>query len=343
MINEVYLVKFLAQIYNLCVTDISTLADVKQVCTLILTFVFIFQLTFGGMAFVEYMAPFPVYAQGSNGFAELYVEPSKLAIDDVATITVICPPSSVSPTTGNSVRLAHSPYDAAFAEVITPLEVELTETNPGHFDNAKYIWTWHRFEGFALPDGRVRFEVQYPIGESGFETHQWQPANHDFPIGEAFPGTMEGQYQVTAQCFYGLGTTDGHALSAPAEQFAVSAQSSERIVLTSLEVVNDEGMKLSHLIVGSKVVVQSSVTNTQEKKQPFIYIVQIKDKHGFTVSLSWLKDEPAAKELNKVSQSWVPEKAGYYRIEVFLWDSLDKPTPLSPALKRAVICYPSII
>lgn len=287
------------------------------------------------------ITPFhPAYAKGSGVSVDLSAVPSELTTGNVVTITLICPPTSASPTTGNTAILAHASHDTAFTQVITPLEVQLVKANASNFEKAGYIWTWHKSDGITLSDGRIKFEAQYPVGAAGSKTYQWHPANTDFPVNDRFPGTnLEGQYQVIAQCLYGPGTPDGHALSAPIQQFVISKGLPPRIAITDLKIVNELGTVLSYISVGSKAMIRSTITNLQSEKQPFVYIVQIKDADEVTVSLSWLKDELPAKKLSETVQSWVPKEGGNYRIQVFIWDGLDNPLPLSPVIKKATICY----
>lgn len=104
----------------------------------------------------------------------------------------------------------------------------------------------------------------------------------------------------------------------------------ERAVASDIELVDQTGAALTDVTVGSQVLIQSEVTNSQTKKQPFAYIVQIKDDNDVTVSLSWVTGEIPAKDSLKAAQSWIPDAAGDYTIEVFVWASVDIPDPLSP-------------
>jgi len=61
-----------------------------------------------------------------------------------------------------------------------------------------------------------------------------------------------------------------------------------------------------------------------------VYIVQIKDDEDVTVSLSWVQSKLGKGESGSFSQSWVPDRVGHYRVETFVWRSLDNPLALSP-------------
>jgi len=108
------------------------------------------------------------------------------------------------------------------------------------------------------------------------------------------------------------------------------APASEPVLLNSF------GESVTQVFTGEQVLIQSEVANKQDKKQPFTYIVQVKDSSGITMSLSWVISElPASDSLN-VAQSWLPTVAGQYTVEIFVWESLQNPTALSPSRVKNV-------
>jgi hypothetical protein len=106
--------------------------------------------------------------------------------------------------------------------------------------------------------------------------------------------------------------------------------STQRAPAAEPVLVNSFGEKVSQVFTGEQLLIQSEVTNSQSKKQPFAYIVQVKDSEGITVSLSWVTSELPPGESLKVAQSWLPSTPGNYSIEIFVWESLTNPTALSP-------------
>jgi len=106
--------------------------------------------------------------------------------------------------------------------------------------------------------------------------------------------------------------------------------STQRAPAAEPVLVNSFGEKVSQVLTGEQLLIQSEVTNSQSKKQPFAYIVQVKDSEGITVSLSWVTSELPPGESLKVAQSWLPSTPGNYSIEIFVWESLTNPTALSP-------------
>lgn len=95
------------------------------------------------------------------------------------------------------------------------------------------------------------------------------------------------------------------------------------------KLLNSLGEAVIHVRTGEQLMIQSEITNTQTKKQPFAYIVQVKDVKGITVSLSWITSELPPNESLRVAQSWLPLTPGNYTIEIFVWESLTSPMPLS--------------
>jgi hypothetical protein len=77
-----------------------------------------------------------------------------------------------------------------------------------------------------------------------------------------------------------------------------------------------------------------AVHNNQEYEQDFVFIIQIKEKDGSIVSLSWIGGQLTPNQDLEVSQSWSPTKSGKYSIETFVWSSLSNPLPLSDTLKQ---------
>ena len=110
----------------------------------------------------------------------------------------------------------------------------------------------------------------------------------------------------------------------------------ERAPASEPVLVDSNGQSVSQVLTGQQVIIQSEVVNAQSKKQPFVYIVQVKDSNGVTVSLSWLAAELPANDSLKVTQSWLPLASGGYRVEIFVWESFDKPTVLSSSRLMSV-------
>ena len=96
----------------------------------------------------------------------------------------------------------------------------------------------------------------------------------------------------------------------------------------------DMGSSISE---GQQVQVSTKLTNQQERKQQFVYIIVVKDAEGGTVSsLSWVTGHIEAGQSLSVSTSWMPEAAGLYDVTAFVWESFVSPSALSPPSQIAV-------
>ena len=100
------------------------------------------------------------------------------------------------------------------------------------------------------------------------------------------------------------------------------------------KVVNTAGTTLdaSAISTGSLIVVETTVTNDAPVAQDFAYIVQIKDASGVIVMFNFQTGELATGATLNPGISWVPTTSGAYTIEIFVFESLATPSPLSEQL-----------
>ncbi len=74
--------------------------------------------------------------------------------------------------------------------------------------------------------------------------------------------------------------------------------------------------------VDQQFQISADITNNQEKSQNFVYLVQIKDKTGFVVSLGWISGQLTPDQKLSPSLSWSPEKSGEFTAEIYVWEGL---------------------
>ena len=84
--------------------------------------------------------------------------------------------------------------------------------------------------------------------------------------------------------------------------------------------------------VDQQVQIVSDLANSQDRMQSFAYLVQIQDSEGVTVSLSWITGALSPNQRLSPALSWTPQNAGLYTAEIFVWESITNPDPLSPPL-----------
>jgi len=78
----------------------------------------------------------------------------------------------------------------------------------------------------------------------------------------------------------------------------------------------------NNLSVGQQIQISADITNNQDKSQNFVYIVQIKNKTGFVVSVGWISGQLTPDQTFSPSLSWTPNKSGEFTAEIFLWGGL---------------------
>lgn len=148
--------------------------------------------------------------------------------------------------------------------------------------------------------------------------------------------TLPQPVQLSAD---GVTTRDSKSMVA-ASTLGKQIPSIQRAPASDPILLNAFGETLMQVSKGDQVLIQSQVVNMQNRKQPFAYIVQVKDSNGSTASLSWLTAVLPPNDSLKASQSWLPLTDGQYTIEIFVWESIDNPTALSPVKTMNVRVMP---
>jgi len=74
--------------------------------------------------------------------------------------------------------------------------------------------------------------------------------------------------------------------------------------------------------VNQQIQISADITNNQEKSQNFVYLVQLKNKTGFVVSLGWISGQLTPDQKLSPSLSWTPNNSGEFTAEIFVWEGL---------------------
>jgi hypothetical protein len=114
--------------------------------------------------------------------------------------------------------------------------------------------------------------------------------------------------------------------------FALSFAVTDDTVLQDAKLVSDDNT----VEVDNQVMIVADLSNGQDRNQKFAYIVQILNENDIVVSLSWLTGSLSAYQTFSPAQSWTPTQAGTYTVQIFVWESVDNPTPLSHPLLLTV-------
>ena len=95
----------------------------------------------------------------------------------------------------------------------------------------------------------------------------------------------------------------------------------ERATIADPKLVNAFGASIGNNVnVDQQIQISSDITNNQEKSQKFNYLVQIKDQKDVVVSFAWFSGELNPHQEWNTSVFWVPEIAGEYIAEIFVWE-----------------------
>jgi hypothetical protein len=123
-----------------------------------------------------------------------------------------------------------------------------------------------------------------------------------------------------AKCTIELATKIGQALS-----------KTEQVPAGTPEIVDTAGNAFASPSVGDVVIVQASITNDDDVAHTVTFIVQVKDASGVIVNQGWVRDiELATDESQTPGLSWIPDSAGTYTAEVYVWTSISEAEALSP-------------
>ena len=110
----------------------------------------------------------------------------------------------------------------------------------------------------------------------------------------------------------------------------------ERAPAANARVVDAFGNALAEVSVDQQVQITADLANGQDREQSFAYLVQVQDGNGVTVSLAWITGSLAAGQSFSPALSWIPDSAGTYTATVFVWESVDNPTALSPPVSETI-------
>ena len=110
----------------------------------------------------------------------------------------------------------------------------------------------------------------------------------------------------------------------------------ERVTLSDVYLADRSGSPVQEIRAESSFQIVGTVHNNQNFEQPFVYIIQIKNQEDITMEISWIQGELSANQTLQVSQSWMPDSAGEYKVETYVWHSLADTLPLAPNLSMTV-------
>lgn len=106
----------------------------------------------------------------------------------------------------------------------------------------------------------------------------------------------------------------------------------ERIVAKNPRLLDSFGNSIEKILMDQDVQISADLINEQEIDQKFAYLVQITDLEGNQVSLASISGTLSSGQSLSPSLSWKPSSPGKFVATIFVWESVDNPTALSPPL-----------
>lgn len=100
--------------------------------------------------------------------------------------------------------------------------------------------------------------------------------------------------------------------------------------------VISEDSKPKTVEAGKQIQIAADLRNNQDIQQNFAYIVQVQNDDGVTVSLAWLTGNLEPAQAFSPAISWIPSEEGNYEATIFVWESIDNPSALSPTLSLQI-------
>ncbi len=147
----------------------------------------------------------------------------------------------------------------------------------------------------------------------------------DTITGEYVDRTLPNPHSPSDQQHLSTTTTVGTTIS-----------SLEQVNASNPRIVDSLGNALTTVKVNQQVLIEADLKNTQQRDQPFAYLVQVEDSNGVTLSLSWISGKLSAGQFLNLAESWLPVSSGKYTAQIFVWQSLSEPNALSPPLSTPI-------
>ena len=109
-----------------------------------------------------------------------------------------------------------------------------------------------------------------------------------------------------------------------------------RIQTSPIFLSDSFGYPITNYLSNMPMEIVGNIENKLNYDQEFIYFFQIKNSDGSVISLSWMQGQLSPNQILDISQSWIPEKSDTYFLETYVWNSLNKLTPMSPSMSTMI-------
>jgi len=112
-------------------------------------------------------------------------------------------------------------------------------------------------------------------------------------------------------------------------------QETTSVIKPSLKEVT--GNAVQELHTGKQVILSTTVTNNNNRSQPFTAILEVRDANDVTIYLQWQKGILGPSDISGIGLSWTPERPGNYLIRTFVVSDMLNGEVLSPVATSGMI------
>lgn len=124
-----------------------------------------------------------------------------------------------------------------------------------------------------------------------------------------------------------------------APKLDIGSPMSNAISISNVRLVDENSNPVSDVRVNKAIMLQSIIKNNLSTDQKFTIIYQVKDADSTQVMLFWNSSRIPASESLDTAISWVPEREGNYTLQIFVWESLKNPVPLSQFYESTISVF----
>ncbi|HET8719659.1 MAG TPA: hypothetical protein VFM64_01535 [Candidatus Nitrosotenuis sp.] len=122
----------------------------------------------------------------------------------------------------------------------------------------------------------------------------------------------------------------------PLHSFALNG--TQRADLSNPRLVNAFGEALSQNInTNQQIQVTADVNNKQSSPQNFVYLVQILNKDGVVLKLTWISATLNPQQTLSPAISWSTATPGTYTAEIYVWNSITDASALTASSQLKII------
>ncbi len=121
----------------------------------------------------------------------------------------------------------------------------------------------------------------------------------------------------------------------PIKVSLLSTEDINKIHLDNVDITNSFGQKLDEIKTNQVLQIASDITNPNEHRQDFAYIVEITDSMNIlTQPAKWITGTLNSAQTFNVSLSWIPTKIGEYKVTVFIGTDINSVLQDEPYIQK---------